>query len=102
MRAFFDTKSYVESPLTDGKCGGCGSSSRECKPPAAARKRFKEMTGLVWPLGLLFMNLPLRKDFGSLGLDGSEVPESISLCAACSTAYMEEFNASHARVCAAK
>jgi hypothetical protein len=98
MRDFFDPKSYVASPLKDGECGGCGRTADDCLPTAAARKHIHDMIGLVWPPDLAFMGLPLRRDFATLGLDQSTVPDSISLCADCCAAYMEDFNKRLARV----
>ena len=91
MRDFFDSKSYEDVVLPESECWGCGRPSWACKATATPKKRFRDMTGLDWQ-DWVMLNFPLRKDFATLGLDNTNVPERIRLCADCAVPYMEEFN----------
>ncbi len=92
MHSFFDLTRYRGTLFSDSWCPGCNRLDTACEPTAATRKQFREMTGLTWPVGLLLVTLPLRRDLACLGLDKKGVPATIPLCAGCALHYMREFN----------
>jgi hypothetical protein len=86
MKDLFDPANHP-LPDTDG-CDGCGSKGGGT---FGMRRKFASMTGLEWGARNL-ATLPLGKDCDTLGIEGDDIPDGVSLCVSCAVKYMTQFN----------
>lgn len=96
MTNFFDPIQFKGYPACPHRCGGCQKFWHECTAPAELVREFASMVGLDWTAlsgpdkELVFINF--RKDYASLGLDTTDIPDQLFLCLPCMLDYMKSFN----------
>ena len=96
MTDFFQPEKFKDHVASTEKCGGCLEAQHERSAPLYLQRELESMTGLDWnalsgPDGQL-VTVPLRKDYRTLNLDTSGIPQKLPLCLPCIVEYMKTFN----------